>query len=50
MKPSVDEVVKTLKDAAKQNDFGDFKVVPESIGETGKAVSPTGAPTGTHLQ
>lgn len=43
---TVDQVVKTLKDAANKNDFGDFKVDPESIGETGKAVSPTG----THSQ
>lgn len=38
----MDQVVKTLKEAASKNDFGDFKVDPESIGETGKAVSPTG--------
>lgn len=43
---TVDQVVKTLKEAARRDDFGDFKVDPESIGETGKALSPTG----THLQ
>ena len=55
---TVDQVVETLKNAASQSGFGGFNVDPESIRETGEAVSTTGAPTsapasattGTHSQ
>lgn len=46
----MDQVVETLKRAASQNNFGGFTVDPESIRETGKAVSTIGVPTGTHSQ
>ena len=50
----MDQVVETLKNVASQSDFGGCNVDPKSIGETGKAVSATGAPTsattGTHSQ
>ena len=39
----MDQVVETLKNAARESDFGGFNVDPESIRETGKAVSTTGA-------
>lgn len=41
----MDQVVETLKNAASERDFGGFNVDPESIRETGKAISTTGAPT-----
>ena len=55
---TVDQVVETLKNSASQGHFGGFNVDPESIRETGKAVSTTSAPTsaqtsattGTHSQ
>lgn len=47
---TVDQVVETLKSAASQSNFGGFVVDPESIRETGKAVSTLGVPTGTHSQ
>ena len=42
---TVDQVVETLKNAASHSDFCGFNVAPESIRETGKAVSTTGTPT-----